>query len=160
ARDRRRRAVQLPLLLERFLRAAAVHRREPGPLDPVGRALAVPHPAPGAVEPDDGGDDPVHGAGDRALLRRPTGVRRRRDVDGGQGMTGLKVAVIGGGSTYTPELVSGLGRERERLEIAELSLCDTDRERREVVGGLAARMLEAQGFAGRLTLTGDLDRAV
>jgi 6-phospho-beta-glucosidase len=75
-------------------------------------------------------------------------------------MTGLKVAVIGGGSTYTPELVSGLGRERERLEIAELSLCDIDRERREVVGGLAARMLEAQGFAGRLTLTGDLDRAV
>jgi 6-phospho-beta-glucosidase len=75
-------------------------------------------------------------------------------------MTGLKVAVIGGGSTYTPELVSGLGRERERLEIAELSLCDIDRERREVVGGLAARMLEAQGFAGRLTLTGDLARAV
>ncbi len=75
-------------------------------------------------------------------------------------MSALKVAVIGGGSTYTPELVSGLGRERERLEIAELSLCDIDRERREVVGGLAARMLEAQGFAGRLVLTGDLDRAL
>jgi 6-phospho-beta-glucosidase len=75
-------------------------------------------------------------------------------------MTPLKVAVIGGGSTYTPELVSGLGRERERLEIGELVLCDIDRERREVVGGLAARMLEAQGFGGRLDLTGDLARAL
>ncbi len=70
----------------------------------------------------------------------------------------VKVAVIGGGSTYTPELVSGLSGERERLDVGELWLVDPDPERREVVGGLAARMLEAQGFDGRLEVTDELDR--
>jgi 6-phospho-beta-glucosidase len=72
----------------------------------------------------------------------------------------VKIAVIGGGSTYTPELVSGLSRERERIAVRELVLQDIDPERREVVGGLAARMLERQGFDGILTVTDDLDRAV
>jgi 6-phospho-beta-glucosidase len=72
----------------------------------------------------------------------------------------MKVAVIGSGSTYTPELVSGLARERERLPLRELVLHDIDDERREIVGGLAARMLERGGFDGRLELTDDLDRAV
>ena len=72
----------------------------------------------------------------------------------------MKVAVVGGGSTYTPELVSGLSRERERIEISELVLQDVDPERRDVVGGMAERMLNNQGFAGRLSVTGDLDRAV
>ena len=75
-------------------------------------------------------------------------------------MSALRVAVIGGGSTYTPELVSGLARERERIEIGELVLHDIDAERREVVGGLARRMLDRQGFAGRLEVTGELDRAL
>jgi len=68
----------------------------------------------------------------------------------------MKLAVIGSGSTYTPELVSGLSR----LEVSELALHDVDAERREVVGALAARMLDAQGYAGGLELTDDLDRAV
>jgi 6-phospho-beta-glucosidase len=72
----------------------------------------------------------------------------------------MKIAVIGGGSTYTPELVSGLSRERERIDVRELVLHDIDEERRDVVGGLAARMLAAQGFDGRLEVTDDLDRAV
>jgi 6-phospho-beta-glucosidase len=72
----------------------------------------------------------------------------------------MKIAVIGGGSTYTPELVSGLSRERERLPIEELVLHDIDAERREIVGGLAARMLDANGFPGLLTVTDDLDRAL
>jgi 6-phospho-beta-glucosidase len=71
-----------------------------------------------------------------------------------------KIAVIGGGSTYTPELVSGLARERDRLDVSDLVLQDVDAARLEVVGGLAGRMLERQGFAGRLTLTRDLDRAL
>ena len=53
----------------------------------------------------------------------------------------MKVAVVGGGSTYTPELVSGLSRERERIDVRELALHDIDAERREVVGGMAERML-------------------
>jgi 6-phospho-beta-glucosidase len=72
----------------------------------------------------------------------------------------MKVAVIGAGSTYTPELVSGLSRERARVDVDELVLHDIDADRRDVVGGLARRMLERQGFAGALVLTGDLDRAL
>ena len=72
----------------------------------------------------------------------------------------MKVAVVGGGSTYTPELVSGLARERDRLDVRELVLQDIDAERREVVGGMAARMLERAGFDGKLEITGDLDRAL
>jgi 6-phospho-beta-glucosidase len=68
----------------------------------------------------------------------------------------MKVAVVGGGSTYTPELVSGLSR----LDVSEFVLHDIDPERREVVGGLARRMLDRQGYAGSLDVTDDLDRAV
>jgi 6-phospho-beta-glucosidase len=72
----------------------------------------------------------------------------------------VKIAVIGGGSTYTPELVSGLSRERDRIDVRDLVLHDIDEQRREIVGGLAARMLERQGYAGRLEITDDLDRAL
>ena len=72
----------------------------------------------------------------------------------------MKIAVVGGGSTYTPELVSGLARERERLDVAELVLQDVDPERLEIVGGFAGRMLAREAFSGELTLTGDLDGAL
>jgi 6-phospho-beta-glucosidase len=68
----------------------------------------------------------------------------------------MKVAVVGAGSTYTPELVSGLAG----LDVGELVLHDIDAERREVVGGLARRILDRAGFAGDVALTGDLDAAV
>jgi 6-phospho-beta-glucosidase len=68
----------------------------------------------------------------------------------------MKVAVVGGGSTYTPELVSGLSR----LDVSEFVLHDIDADRRDVVGGLARRMLDKQGYAGSLDVTDDLDRAV
>ncbi len=72
----------------------------------------------------------------------------------------MKVAVVGGGSTYTPELVSGLSRERERIDVRELVLHDIDPERREVVGAMAERMLVRQAFEGSLLVTDDLDRAL
>jgi 6-phospho-beta-glucosidase len=72
----------------------------------------------------------------------------------------MKIAVVGGGSTYTPELVSGLAGERDRLDVTDLVLQDIDPERLEVVGGLAGRMLARDGFSGELTLTDDLDRAL
>ena len=72
----------------------------------------------------------------------------------------IKVAVVGGGSTYTPELVSGLSAQRDRLDVRELWLVDPSGERREVVGGLAARMLARQRFDGRLEVTDDLDRSL
>jgi 6-phospho-beta-glucosidase len=73
---------------------------------------------------------------------------------------GVKVTVVGGGSTYTPELVEGLSAHRERLPIDELVLYDLDPERLEVVGGMARRMLAKDAFAGRLTCTGDRGRAL
>src|SRR6266516_472530 len=75
-------------------------------------------------------------------------------------LPGMKLAVVGGGSTYTPELVAGLTRERERIDLRELVLHDIDAERREVVGGLADRMLSAAGYPGKLDVTDDLDRAL
>jgi 6-phospho-beta-glucosidase len=62
----------------------------------------------------------------------------------------MKLAVIGAGSTYTPE----------RLAIDELVLHDVDRDRLDVVGAMARRMLARQGYAGELKLSTELDEAV
>ena len=72
----------------------------------------------------------------------------------------MKIAVVGAGSTYTPELVSGLAREGERLGLSDLALHDIAAERRDVVGGLARRMLARAAYGGALTITDDLDRAL
>ncbi len=65
----------------------------------------------------------------------------------------MKVAVIGGGSTYTPELVNGFLARLDSLPLGELWLMDVAPDRLEVVGGLAERMVQAAGapFAVRLT---------
>ncbi len=68
----------------------------------------------------------------------------------------MKLAVVGAGSTYTPELVAGLAG----LEIERLALHDVDSSRLDVVGGLANRMLDRAGFRGDLSLGGDLERTV
>jgi 6-phospho-beta-glucosidase len=66
---------------------------------------------------------------------------------------GIKVAVVGGGSTYTPELIEGLANRHARLPIDELVLQDINSERLAIVGGLAGRMLKRLGWGGRLSLT-------
>ncbi len=68
---------------------------------------------------------------------------------------GLKIAVVGGGSTYTPELVEGLAARADRLPVDDLALLDPNTERLDTVGGLAGRMLARQGWSGRLVLTDD-----
>ena len=73
---------------------------------------------------------------------------------------GVKVAVVGGGSTYTPELVEGFVTRADRVPVDDLVLLDVDPERLEVVGGLAGRMLAKAGYDGVLTLTGDRDQAL
>ncbi len=72
----------------------------------------------------------------------------------------MKIAVIGGGSTYTPELVEGFARRADVLAVEELVLHDPDAERLATVAGLAARILNRAGFPGRLSSTGDLAAAV
>lgn len=73
---------------------------------------------------------------------------------------GIKVTVIGGGSSYTPELVEGFGLRRDVLPVDELVLHDIDEERLGVVGGLARRMLSRLDFPGKLTLTTDREAAI
>ena len=65
----------------------------------------------------------------------------------------MKIAVIGGGSTYTPELVTGFLERVGRLPLSELWLMDVDRGRLEVVGGLARRMAAARGAPFTVHLT-------
>src|SRR5687768_10817538 len=72
----------------------------------------------------------------------------------------LKVAVVGGGSTYTPELIEGFLGRSATLPIEEVALLDIDRERLDVVGGLARRMAEEAGWPGRLILTTSRDEAI
>ena len=57
----------------------------------------------------------------------------------------MKLCVIGGGSTYTPELVDGLLRRRDVLPITELHLVDIDEARLAVLGPLAQRMVQHAG---------------
>jgi 6-phospho-beta-glucosidase len=73
---------------------------------------------------------------------------------------GVKVAVVGGGSTYTPELVEGFYRHADRLPIDELVLYDIDHGRLDVVGGVSRRILAKRAWPGRLTLTTERDRAL
>jgi 6-phospho-beta-glucosidase len=68
----------------------------------------------------------------------------------------MKLAVIGAGSTYTPELVSHLSQ----LDVSEVALHDIDADRLEIVGGLAQRMLDRAGYEGALLQTGELDAAI
>jgi len=70
---------------------------------------------------------------------------------------GLKIAVVGGGSTYTPELVEGVARRHPTLPVAELCLLDIDAERLSIVAGLARRILAATGTPVQVTET--LDQA-
>src|SRR6266516_1763009 len=69
---------------------------------------------------------------------------------------GVKVVVVGGGSTYTPELVEGFVTRSDRLPVDELVLLDIDPERLAIVGALAERMVRAAGWAGTVRMT---DRA-
>ncbi len=70
------------------------------------------------------------------------------------------MAVIGGGSTYTPELVDSLCDHEDRLVVDELVLVDPDLARLEVVGGVAGRMLKRRGWAGDLVTTDDRRRGI
>ncbi|HEX4257005.1 MAG TPA: 6-phospho-beta-glucosidase, partial [Streptosporangiaceae bacterium] len=72
----------------------------------------------------------------------------------------MKVAVIGGGSTYTPELVDGIGRLTEGLDVTELALVDPDTDRLAVVGPVSARIMRALGHPGRVTWTDHLDQGL
>jgi len=69
----------------------------------------------------------------------------------------MKLAVIGGGSTYTPELVDGVARLAEDVKVTELVLVDPDQERLDVVGPVSERIMRRYGHPARLRWTASLD---
>jgi 6-phospho-beta-glucosidase len=72
----------------------------------------------------------------------------------------MKLAVVGAGSTYTPELVDGLIRMRDLLPVEELALVDTDPRRLEILTGMSRRMLARGGHPARIAPTLRLEEAV
>jgi 6-phospho-beta-glucosidase len=68
----------------------------------------------------------------------------------------MKLTVIGGGSTYTPELIDGFARLREVLTIEELWLVDPDAHRLELVSGVSRRMFARAGHPGVINATSDV----
>ncbi|RJO75649.1 6-phospho-beta-glucosidase [Nocardia panacis] len=63
----------------------------------------------------------------------------------------MKLAIVGGGSTYTPELIDGFARLRDILPIGEIALIDPAEQRLELIAGLARRILARQGSPARVT---------
>ena len=72
----------------------------------------------------------------------------------------MKITVIGGGSTYTPEIVSGLLARREQLPVTQLWLMDILQQRLDIVGRFAERMVRAAGAPFEVHLTTDRRAAV
>ena len=72
----------------------------------------------------------------------------------------MKVTVIGGGSTYTPELVNGFLARHNSLPLDELCLMDINTERLGIVGGFAQRMVEAKGAPFKVVLSDNQREAV
>jgi 6-phospho-beta-glucosidase len=72
----------------------------------------------------------------------------------------VKVAVVGAGSTYTPELIEGFLAHADRLPADEVALFDIDSERLDVVGGLARRIFAKREWPGTVTLTTDRAEAL
>lgn len=77
-------------------------------------------------------------------------------------MTGIKVVTIGGGSSYTPELVEGFIKRYADLPIRELWLVDIPEgeEKLNTVGALAKRMVKEAGVPMEIRLTFDRRKAL
>lgn len=72
----------------------------------------------------------------------------------------MKVTVVGGGSTYTPELVDGIARLRDVLPVDTLVLADPAADRLEVVGAMSRRMLARADHPAEVVTTSDIDAGV
>ncbi|MAT40887.1 MAG: 6-phospho-beta-glucosidase [Anaerolineaceae bacterium] len=72
----------------------------------------------------------------------------------------LKVTIIGGGSTYTPEIIQGFLSRVDELPVDEIWLMDIDESRLQIVGGLIQRMVAAAGNPFTIHLTLDRKEAI
>jgi len=72
----------------------------------------------------------------------------------------MKIAIIGAGSTYTPELIEGLVNRKENFPVREIALMDIDSRKLNIVGNLAARMVKAGGMDATVKFTYELEEAL
>jgi 6-phospho-beta-glucosidase len=72
----------------------------------------------------------------------------------------LKIAVIGAGSTYTPELIDGFIVRMKSLKVKEFYFMDIDKNKLKIVAALCKRMLEAKGMEAKIVLTDNLEEAI
>ena len=74
----------------------------------------------------------------------------------------MKIAVIGGGSSYTPELIEGIILRADQVKVDEIVLVDIEagREKLEIVGALAKRMIKKSGLPIKIELTFDRVKAI
>ncbi|GII61199.1 6-phospho-beta-glucosidase [Sphaerisporangium krabiense] len=72
----------------------------------------------------------------------------------------MKLAVVGGGSTYTPELIDGFARLREELPLSEIALVDPDERRLGLVSGMASRMLARAGHPATVSTATTVEEGV
>ncbi|WP_265458944.1 6-phospho-beta-glucosidase [Enterococcus sp. HY326] len=77
-------------------------------------------------------------------------------------MKGIKIATIGGGSSYTPELMEGFIKRYDELPISEIWLVDVEagKEKLEIVGAMAQRMWDASPYDVKIHLTLDREEAL
>lgn len=73
---------------------------------------------------------------------------------------GLKLTIIGAGSTYTPELIQGIIDRTESFPVEKLYLVDIDAPKLEIVGGLIERMLKRADSKIKVVKTADLELAL
>ena len=74
----------------------------------------------------------------------------------------IKIVTIGGGSSYTPELIEGFIKRIKELPVKEIWLVDIEegKEKLEIVGNLAKRMVKAAGIDCEVHLTLDRRKAI
>lgn len=72
----------------------------------------------------------------------------------------MKVAVIGGGSTYTPELIDGILQRHDRLPVSIIHLIDIDLTRLTTIAAFAKRMIKAAGRDIEIEYTTDISEGI
>ncbi|KOV83708.1 6-phospho-beta-glucosidase [Nocardia sp. NRRL S-836] len=72
----------------------------------------------------------------------------------------MKLTVVGGGSTYTPELIDGIAGRRTSLAVDEIVLVDPDEHRLGIVGPFSQRLLQHAGHPAKVRTTTSLEEGV
>ena len=67
----------------------------------------------------------------------------------------MKLTIVGGGSSYTPELIHGLIQQYETLPVSEVCLTDINETRLNILSGLSQRMFAKAGLPIQVTATAD-----